>query len=73
LRATRLFGFRAWFTYRRLLRCSTAKSQPDDHNRGYEHVRLDSRESSAIRDEPAVEGREELSTDLPVFQEIPPS
>jgi hypothetical protein len=44
-----------------LLPCSTARSQPDDHNRGYEHVRLDSRESSAIRDEPdAVEGREEL-------------
>jgi hypothetical protein len=41
LRATRLFGFRAWVRCRRLLRCSTARSQPDDHDRGYEGVRLD--------------------------------
>src|SRR5215204_4384711 len=41
LRATSLFGFRVRFRCHRLLRCSTARSQPDDHDRGCEHVRLD--------------------------------
>src|SRR5829696_8003889 len=41
LRATSLFGFRGRCRCHRLLRCSTARSQPDDHDRGCEHVRLD--------------------------------
>jgi hypothetical protein len=73
LRATRLVGFRAWFTCR-LLRCSTARSQPDDHDRGYEHVRLDSGEGTRYAMNPdAVEGRKRASIDLPIFQEMPPS